>query len=248
MSRVGLQAVSKRYHLHNGTEVTALNGLHLEIRDGELIVILGSSGCGKTTLLRVIAGLETPDCGVVSIDSTPVNALPPEKRNVSMVFQRDALYPHMTVFENMAFGLRLRNADPDQIRAQVEQMSKTLRIEALLARTPATLSGGQRQRVALGRALVRMPAVLLLDEPLSHLDGPLRAELRNEISRIQNEAQVTTVFVTHDPREASKLADASNGNPCRLAIMADGKIEQIGSAQSVFQNPASDSVQKLLLS
>jgi sn-glycerol 3-phosphate transport system ATP-binding protein len=203
----------------------------MEINDGELIVFVGPSGCGKSTLLRMVAGLETITSGQVSIDGTVVNTISPSERDVAMVFQNYALYPHMTVRGNMSYGLKNRGLPKAEIRTKVDDAAKMLRIDEYLERQPNQLSGGQRQRVAMGRAIVRNPKVFLFDEPLSNLDAKLRVQMRIEIKRLQHQLKVTTIYVTHDQTEAMTLAD-------RLAVINEGRIEQMGAPMELYSDPA----------
>lgn len=209
----------------------ALNGVSLEVRDQEFVVLLGPSGCGKTTLLRIIAGLEQADTGRVWIGDRDVTALPPRARKIAMVFQNYAVFPHLTVFENIAFGLRMQKASPDKLKANVERAAALMHIENLLGRYPAQLSGGQRQRVAVARALAVEPEVLLMDEPLSNLDALLRLEMRAELKRLLAESRTTTLYVTHDQVEAMSLAD-------RIAVMNTGHVVQYDQPMKVYQEPA----------
>ncbi|MGL4322876.1 MAG: ABC transporter ATP-binding protein [Beijerinckiaceae bacterium] len=211
--------------------VTALQQLSLDVADGEFIALLGPSGCGKTTLLRIIAGLESQSAGRVLIGGRDVSDLPPRERGLAMVFQNYAVFPHMTVYENVAFGLRMKNASDADIKKQVERAAGLLHIEPYLDRYPAKLSGGQRQRVAVARALAVQPAVLLMDEPLSNLDALLRLEMRSELKAVLNASGTTTVYVTHDQTEAMGLAD-------RIAVMHKGIIEQIDHPQALYERPA----------
>jgi multiple sugar transport system ATP-binding protein len=212
------------------TEV--VHGVDLDIADHEFVVFVGPSGCGKSTLLRMIAGLEDITAGEIAIDGRVVNELDPKDRDVAMVFQDYALYPHMTVFENMAFSLRYRGFARPEIRRRVDEAARILDIEALTQRMPRQLSGGQRQRVAMGRAIVRDPKVFLFDEPLSNLDAKLRVQMRTEIKRLRERVATTTIYVTHDQVEAMTLAD-------RIVIMNHGRIEQIGAPEDVYETPAS---------
>ncbi|WP_026234709.1 ABC transporter ATP-binding protein [Calidithermus timidus] len=212
-------------------KVKALGGVSLEVRDQEFVVLLGPSGCGKTTLLRIIAGLEHPDSGRVFIGDREVTALAPRSRKIAMVFQNYAVFPHLTVFENIAFGLRMQKAPPERIRAQVERAATLMHIEGLLGRYPAQLSGGQRQRVAVARALAVEPEVLLMDEPLSNLDALLRLEMRAELKRLLAESRTTTLYVTHDQVEAMSLAD-------RIAVMNAGRVVQYDEPMKIYQEPA----------
>ncbi len=230
MATVSLSRVVKRYD-----ETEAVCGIDLEIADGEFVVLVGPSGCGKTTTLRMIAGLEEITSGEILIDGRVVNAEPPRDRNIAMVFQNYALYPHMTVRQNMSFGLRLRRMARDEIERRVVATARILKIEELLDRRPRQLSGGQRQRVAMGRAIVREPDVYLFDEPLSNLDAKLRAKMRTEIKRIHQQMRTTTVYVTHDQVEAMTLAD-------RVVVMNNGDIEQIGPPNELYHAPATQFV------
>jgi multiple sugar transport system ATP-binding protein len=221
-------------------KVRAVNGVDLAIPEGELLVILGPSGCGKTTLMRMIAGLEKPTSGTISIGGLDVTDLPPRARPIAMVFQSYALYPHMTVFNNIAFPLKAHgNFSRQKIQEKVEWAAGTLGIKALLERKPRQLSGGERQRVALGRALVKEPKVLLLDEPLSNLDAKLRAAARDELQRFQRRLGITTIFVTHDQIEALGMGD-------RIAVMSHGKVMQVGTPQDVYHNSANTFVASFL--
>ncbi|MEV5749971.1 ABC transporter ATP-binding protein [Actinoallomurus sp. NPDC052308] len=225
--RVALEAVTKVYD----GDVRALDDLSLEIADGEFFALLGPSGCGKTTLLRTIAGLETATSGTVRIGERDVTRLPPGDRDVAMVFQDYALFPHMTVADNIAYPLRLKKVPRAERRAKAAGTAAGLSLGPYLDRRPAQLSGGQQQRVALARAMAARPTVFLLDEPLSNLDARLRLEARTFLKKLQHDLGVTTVFVTHDQAEALALAD-------RIAVMEDGRVRQIGTAREVFQRPA----------
>jgi multiple sugar transport system ATP-binding protein len=211
--------------------VHAVDGVDLSTKEGEFLVLLGPSGCGKTTLLRIIAGLEKPTSGEILIGGQVVNDLPPRTRKIAMVFQSYALYPHMTVFKNIAFPLKAQGMAKNTIRQKVEWAAGLFGIEMLLHRKPRQLSGGERQRVALARALVREPAVFLLDEPLSNLDAKLRASARDELQQFQRRIGTTTIYVTHDQVEAMGLGD-------RIAVMEKGKVRQIGTPQEVYDEPA----------
>ena len=211
--------------------VKAVHELSLEINDGEFLVLVGPSGCGKTTALRMVAGLEEISDGTITIGGRVVNDLTPKERDIAMVFQNYALYPHLTVAENIAFGLRLRKEPKKTINEKVEWAGKLLGLTQYLNRRPKELSGGQRQRVAMGRAIVREPQVFLMDEPLSNLDAKLRVQMRAEIAKIQREVGVTTVYVTHDQVEAMTMGD-------RVAVMRKGELQQLGAPQTLYDNPA----------
>ena len=226
MGRLSLRGVRKRF---GDTEVIA--GIDLDIHDGEFLVLVGPSGCGKSTLLRMIAGLETLTEGELCIDGRRVNEVHPASRGAAMVFQSYALYPHMTVAENMGFALKMAGVARAQREEQVRQAAATLEIEALLGRYPKDLSGGQRQRVAIGRAIVRQPTVFLFDEPLSNLDAALRNSMRLELSRLHRTLKTTMVYVTHDQVEAMTLGD-------RIAVFNQGRIEQLGAPMALYQQPA----------
>jgi multiple sugar transport system ATP-binding protein len=226
LAGVTLQDVSKVY----GGDVVAVRDVNLDIRDGEFVVFVGPSGCGKTTVLRMIAGLEEITSGKVRIGDDVVNDLPPRERDVAMVFQNYALYPHMNVRENMGFALKLRKMDKAEISRRVEEAARTLGIERLLDRKPRALSGGQRQRVALGRAIVREPKAFLMDEPLSNLDAKLRVQMRTEIGKLRNRIGTTTIYVTHDQTEALTMAD-------RIVVLKDGVVQQVASPQEMYERP-----------
>ena len=225
MAEVTLRQVTKNYD-----ETPAVRGIDLDIADKEFVVLVGPSGCGKSTTLRMIAGLEDVTAGDILVGGTVVNDVPPKDRDIAMVFQNYALYPHMTVFENMSFGLRLKKVAKSEIRARVENAARILDISALLERKPKQLSGGQRQRVAMGRAIVRNPKVFLFDEPLSNLDAKLRVRMRIEIKRVHQKVRTTTIYVTHDQVEAMTLAD-------RVVVMNDGLIEQVGAPNDLYHTP-----------
>jgi multiple sugar transport system ATP-binding protein len=226
LAEIELQRLSKVYP--DGTR--AVKELDLEIRDGEFAVLVGPSGCGKTTALRMVAGLEAITEGTVSIGGRVVNNLPPKNRDVAMVFQNYALYPHMTAYRNMAFGLKLRKVEKGEIDRRVKDAARILGLQEVLRKRPRTLSGGQRQRVAMGRAIVREPQAFLMDEPLSNLDAKLRVEMRAEIARIQRDLGVTTIYVTHDQTEAMTLGD-------RVAVMRDGVLQQFDVPQLLYDGP-----------
>ncbi len=227
MAAVDLQGVSKSYD----GKTTVIHGIDLQIRHGEFVVFVGPSGCGKSTLLRMIAGLEPISGGQVRIDGQVVNDLPPRSRDIAMVFQDYALYPHKTLFENMAFGLRLRKTPEADIQRRVMDAARLLRIDHMLDRRPAALSGGQRQRVAIGRAIVREPKVFLFDEPLSNLDAQLRNEMRSEIKRLHQRLGATIIYVTHDQTEAMTLAD-------RIAVLSGGHTMQYDTPEAIYNRPA----------
>ena len=231
MGSLSFDRVSKQYG-QGARAVPVIAGLDARIADGEFVVIVGPSGCGKSTLLRMVAGLEDITAGEIRIDGRVINALEPAQRDIAMVFQNYALYPHMTVFQNMAYGLRIAGLASDEIERRVSHAAQILEISELLARKPRELSGGQRQRVAMGRAIVRKPKVFLFDEPLSNLDARLRAQTRLEIRRLHAALRTTTLFVTHDQVEAMTLAE-------RMIVMNAGAIEQIGTPESVYERPAS---------
>jgi len=226
MAGIVLDDVWKVYP--DGTE--AVRALDLEIADGEFIVLVGPSGCGKTTALRMIAGLEAISKGTVSIGDKVVNDVPPKERDIAMVFQNYALYPHMSVFDNMAFGLKLQKVPRTQIEQRVHEAARILGLDELLGRKPKALSGGQRQRVAMGRAIVRHPRAFLMDEPLSNLDAKLRVQMRTEIARIQNDLGVTTIYVTHDQVEAMTMGD-------RVAVLRKGELQQVDTPQTLYEHP-----------
>jgi sn-glycerol 3-phosphate transport system ATP-binding protein len=226
MAQVVMRNLNKKYD-----EVHAVKDVNLDIHDQEFMVLVGPSGCGKTTTLRMVAGLESITSGRVLIDDTVVNDLPPMDRDIAMVFQNYALYPHMSVYDNMAYGLRMRRAGPDEIRRRVERAAAILQLDGLLGRKPRQLSGGQRQRVAMGRAIVRDPKVFLFDEPLSNLDAQLRVQMRVELKRLHQELGTTSLYVTHDQVEAMTLAD-------RLVVMNAGTVDQIGPPLALYERPA----------
>ncbi|WP_307952638.1 ABC transporter ATP-binding protein, partial [Sinorhizobium medicae] len=226
MAPVTLRKLVKRY---GALEV--VHGIDLEVKDREFIALVGPSGCGKSTTLRMIAGLEEVSGGAIEIGGRKVNDLPPRARNISMVFQSYALYPHMTVAENMGFSLKIAGRSADEIKTRVDEAAAILDLGHLLERRPSQLSGGQRQRVAMGRAIVRQPDVFLFDEPLSNLDAKLRTQVRTEIKKLHARMQATMIYVTHDQVEAMTLSD-------RIVIMRDGHIEQVGTPEDVFRRPA----------
>ena len=231
MASISLKNVVKRYG-HGKTAVPVLHGINAEISDREFIVIVGPSGCGKSTLLRMVAGLEEISGGDIAIGGRVVNNLEPAERDIAMVFQNYALYPHMTVFDNMAYGLKIKKVPIAEIKVRVDKAAKILELGHLLERKPRELSGGQRQRVAMGRAIVRQPQVFLFDEPLSNLDAKLRAQTRLEIEKLHRELGITSLFVTHDQVEAMTLAQ-------RMIVMNAGRMEQFGTPDEVYHRPAS---------
>lgn len=225
MAQVKLDQIQKRFG-----DTTILHGISCDIRDGEFIVVVGPSGCGKSTLLRIVAGLETASAGAIHIGEREVTKLEPKDRDIAMVFQNYALYPHMTVAENMAYGLKNRGTDKAEIETRVAQAADILQLGPYLSRRPKQLSGGQRQRVAMGRAIVREPKLFLFDEPLSNLDAKLRVQMRVEIKKLQQRLGVTALYVTHDQVEAMTMAD-------RLIVMKDGRAEQIGAPLDLYARP-----------
>ncbi len=226
MGRVVLEHVTKRFDT-----TVAVDDLSLEVRDEEFLVLVGPSGCGKTTALRLIAGLEDATSGSIVIGDRLVNGLAPRDRDIAMVFQSYALYPHMSVYDNLAFGLKLHHVPKPEIQRRVNEAARTLGLEALLKRKPRQLSGGQRQRVALGRAIVREPQAFLMDEPLSNLDAKLRVETRAQISKLHQRLRTTTIYVTHDQVEAMTMGD-------RIAVMKDGVLQQLDTPQGIYDRPA----------
>ncbi len=230
MSSISLRNVIKRYRTGK-TELQVIHGVNAEIQQGEFIVIVGPSGCGKSTLLRMVAGLEEISDGEIAIGERVVNTLEPADRDIAMVFQNYALYPHMSVFENMAYGLKIKKMPAAEIQQRVDKAAAILELGHLLQRKPRELSGGQRQRVAMGRAIVRQPQVFLFDEPLSNLDAKLRAQTRLEIQKLHRELGITSLFVTHDQVEAMTLAQ-------RMIVMNGGKMEQFGTPEEVYSRPA----------
>lgn len=226
MAFLTLKGIEKSF-----ADVRTIKNVNLSIERGEFVVFVGPSGCGKTTLLRLIAGLEEATAGQIELDGRDITHVPSAKRDLAMVFQTYALYPHMTVFDNMSFALRLAKEPKDQIRAKVERAAEILNLSKYLQRTPRQLSGGQRQRVAIGRAIVRAPKVFLFDEPLSNLDAALRGQMRVEIARLHRELGATTIYVTHDQVEAMTLAD-------RVVVLRDGAVEQVGSPLQLYDTPS----------
>jgi len=227
MANIELKLLTKEFD--KGIKV--IDGLNLSVNDGEFLVLVGPSGCGKSTTLRLIAGLETETDGEIFIGDQIVNSVAPKNRNIAMVFQNYALYPHMTVYDNMAFGLKLRKYPKDEISKRVHDVAEILELTEFLKRKPKHLSGGQRQRVALGRAIVRKPKVFLFDEPLSNLDAKLRVQMRTEIKKLHKRLKTTMVYVTHDQVEAMTMGD-------RIVVMKDGIIHQIGSPTDIYLSPA----------
>src|ERR1700726_186254 len=226
MAQIVLDHVDKVY----SGGVKALDDLNLEVREGEFMVLVGPSGCGKSTALRSIAGLEEITGGTISIGERLVNDLPPKDRDIAMVFQNYALYPHMTVADNLAFGLKLRHTPKAEIKRRVGEAAEMLGLEPFLKRKPRALSGGQRQRVAMGRAIVREPAAFLMDEPLSNLDAKLRVQMRAEIAGLQRSLETTTIYVTHDQVEAMTMGD-------RVAVMRKGQLQQVADPQTLYDRP-----------
>ena len=239
MGRIQIEGLSK--HFQDGDEtVVAVDDLNLDVEDGEFVVFVGPSGCGKTTTLRCVAGLEEPTMGTIQIADEVVNDEPPESRDIAMVFQSYALYPHMTVRENMSFGLEhSTDLTGDEIEKKIQETAEMMGIEELLDRVPADLSGGQQQRVALGRAIVRDPKVFLMDEPLSNLDAKLRAEMRTYLQQLQDDIDVTTVYVTHDQTEAMTMGD-------KIAILNDGELQQYGTPAECYHEPQNTFVARFL--
>ena len=227
MASVELKKINKTF---GGTEV--LPSVDLRIEDGEFVVFVGPSGCGKSTLLRLIAGLEDPTSGDIDIDGKVVTDLSPKERGVGMVFQSYALYPHMSVYENIAFGLKLGKANKQKVREWVEKTAEVLQLDKLMNRKPRELSGGQRQRVAIGRAMAREPKIMLFDEPLSNLDASLRVQMRTEIAKLHDRLQSTMIYVTHDQVEAMTLAD-------KIVVLNRGNVEQVGTPYELYETPAS---------
>lgn len=226
MPRLVLSDISKRYD-----DVIALDHVSFEVQDGELLVLVGPSGCGKSTTLRLIAGLESLQAGNIALNGTDITTTAPKDRDIAMVFQNYALYPHMTVRQNLGFGLKMKKMSSSKIESRVKETAEALDIESLLDRKPGQLSGGQKQRVAVGRVMIRKPAVFLFDEPLSNLDAKLRVTLRNELIRLHQRLAATILYVTHDQIEALTLGD-------RIAVMKDGQIQQLGTPQQVYNEPA----------
>ncbi len=227
MAEVEYCGVTRRY----ASDVLALNHLDLKVNDGEFLILVGPSGCGKSTALRLLAGLDKPTSGEIKIDGSTVNRLSPGERDIAMVFQNYALYPHMSVFANLAYGLRQHRTPRAEVKKRVREIAELLDIGGLLDRKPGQLSGGQRQRVAMGRALVRKPRAFLLDEPLSNLDAKLRTQVRGDLKRLHRELPVTSIYVTHDQVEAMTLGD-------RLCVMADGEVQQIGTTDDIYNRPS----------
>lgn len=235
VSALDIERLTKVFRAPSGVEATALRSLDLQVNPGELLVLVGPSGCGKTTTLRLIAGLEKPTSGKISLHGEVINDRLPKDRDVAMVFQSHALFPHLTVWDNMAFGLKLRKFSADEIGSRVNGAAQMLGIAGKLNRRPDELSGGEAQRVALGRALVRRPKLFLLDEPLSNLDGPTRGQLRCEIAKLQGQLQTPMIYVTHDQTEALKLGH-------RIAVLNNGELQQVGTPSDILQRPANDFV------
>ncbi|MFC6952670.1 ABC transporter ATP-binding protein [Halorubellus litoreus] len=226
MARVQLDGITKRY-----SDIVAVDDMNLDIRDGEFVTFVGPSGCGKSTTMEMIAGLTTPSEGTVTIGDTDVTRFPPKDRGVAMVFQNIALFPHMDVYDNISFGLRLRDYDDEEIRERVERATEIVQLEGMLDRQPDEMSGGQRQRVAIARAIVRNPAVFLMDEPLANLDAKLRVHMRTELQRLHKELDTTIIYVTHDQAEAMTMSD-------RIAVINDGQLQQIDPPLVCYNEPA----------
>ncbi|HVW21010.1 MAG TPA: sn-glycerol-3-phosphate ABC transporter ATP-binding protein UgpC [Opitutaceae bacterium] len=231
MARVVLENLVKLYPQKNGPDVRAVGGVSLAVEDREFMVLVGPSGCGKSTTLRMIAGLEEISGGRITIDGRTVNGVPPKDRDIAMVFQNYALYPHLTVYENLAFGLKLRGEPRAEIDARVRSAAALLGLEGQLQRRPKALSGGQRQRVAVGRAIVRQPKVFLFDEPLSNLDAQMRGTMRAELAKLHDRLGATMIYVTHDQVEAMTMAD-------RICVMKDGEVQQVAAPLELYRNPA----------
>jgi multiple sugar transport system ATP-binding protein len=235
MAEIRIERVTKIFD----KKVRAVDDVELTIEDGELLVLLGPSGCGKTTLLRMIAGLEYPSAGQIRVGGRDITDLPPRKRELAMVFQSYAVFPHLTVAGNIGFGLKMRGESKAEVRRKVQRVAELVELEDYLERHPAQLSGGQRQRVAVARAVVMEPAVLLMDEPLSNLDALLRLNFRAELKELVRELRTTTVYVTHDQVEAMTMAD-------RVVVMRGGRVDQIDHPRTLFQRPARDSVARFI--
>ncbi len=245
MNKIKINSLSKNFFTLRRGKVNALKNINLEIEPGSFFVLLGPSGCGKSTLLNIIAGIEKPSFGEIYFNEKPVVSgdnkifIPPKERDVAMVFQSYALYPHMTVFENIAFPLKISKLNKDEIKRKVYEASEILELKNLLEAKPKELSGGQRQRVALGRAIVRNPSVLLLDEPLSNLDAMLRINMRSELKSLQRKLNITTIYVTHDQTEALSLGD-------KIAVIKDGEVQQIGNPDQIYEDPRNLFIAKFL--
>jgi multiple sugar transport system ATP-binding protein len=231
VARVIIEKLSKSFRTRNGVDLRAVHDLSLTVEDKEFLVLVGPSGSGKTTTLRLLAGLEEASAGTISIDGVLMNGVPPQDRDIAMVFQNFTLYPHLTVFENLALGLKLRKVAPPQIKERIREAAELLNLTPCLSRLPGALSGGQRQRVAIGRALVRRPKLFLFDEPLSNLDAPLRGQLRAEMRRLHVRLGATMIHVTHDQVEAMSLSS-------RIAVLRDGLLQQAADPQTLYQRPA----------
>jgi sn-glycerol 3-phosphate transport system ATP-binding protein len=231
LAEVEFRDVTRRYAGGRSGDTVALKRLNLTVSDGEFLILVGPSGCGKSTALRLLAGLDKPTSGEIRIGGTVVNGLSPGERDIAMVFQNYALYPHMSVYRNLAYGLRQRRTPRAEVERRVRETASLLEIGGLLDRKPGQLSGGQRQRVAMGRALVRQPQAFLLDEPLSNLDAKLRNQVRGDLKRLHRELPVTSIYVTHDQVEAMTLGD-------RLCVMSDGEVQQIGTTDDIYNRPA----------
>ena len=239
VARVVLDNISKTYTDAKRHRIEAVRGVSLDVKAGEFIVIVGPSGCGKTTLLRLLAGLEELTSGTITIEGNSMTGVEPQDRGVAMVFQSPALYPHMTAFQNMAFGLQLRKLPRAQIEQRVAATADMLSLTALLDRLPRDLSGGERQRVSIGRALVREPRIFLFDEPFANLDAPLRRQLRVELAKVHRQLRTTMLFVTHDQLEAKQLAD-------RMVVMKAGEVQQVGEPEEIARKPANEFVERFI--
>lgn len=239
MAAVSLRGVKKVFAANKTENVQVLSGIDVDVEEGEFLAILGASGCGKSTLLRIISGLESLSDGSVEIQAQDVTAVPPEKRNLAMVFQNYALFPHLNVEENLVFGLKARRVDSTVRKERLAETAELLGLDELLERKPAELSGGQRQRVALGRALVSGQRLVLMDEPLSNLDAKLRSEMRTELKRVQRALDLTIIYVTHDQVEAMTMAD-------RVMMLSEGRIEQLASPQELYRAPATTTVGRFI--
>lgn len=236
--KLNIENLTKTF-LHNGRKVNAVNNINLSIKEGEFVCLLGPSGCGKTTTLRMIAGFETATSGSIKMNNKDIAYLSPDKRGISMVFQNYALFPHMNVYDNIAYGLKIQKRPKEEINQRVEKILKLMKMEDFAERVPSQMSGGQQQRVSLARALIMNSEILLFDEPLSNLDAKLRLHMRDEIRKLQKEVGITSIYVTHDQAEAMALSD-------KIVIMKDGEIAQVGSPSEIYQKPNSEFVAKFI--